>query len=634
MRRINTRTARLISVLVLVTFVLSFLVVASAAWAATGTITGSVVNIRSGPGTNYTKVGAITKGAQVEVIKQAGDWCEIRFAGNKTGWVSSSLISVKATSQSQPVVSTTSSSTVSATGSGTTTVEVTGTTVNLRQGPGTSYKVVGKVSKGTVLTVVDKSGDWYKITGQGIPVGYISSSLVKIRNNVATTGSSSTQGSVAQGTQNKAALVTGQVVNLRSGPGTSYSKVGQLVKGDTVQVLKSSSDWYLVKTESGAQGWVAGWLVQVVTSGSTPNMNQNTNQTADPPSNSASGGTTPNAPSNSQEPEASLPSRGSERYEPQPEPEPSPPETVPVVEGELTGITEIVAGNIQIVTVSLSVGTAYETKSESGHFVLTLKGIRKNSVGDVIGLDGKGATQVQVEERMEQYPITLLTFATIGKPVFGVTPSQGGKELKVFIKADLSARRTGQVRVVLDPGHGGKDPGAIGPAGTQEKDINLPIALEVGRILSLDGIDVAYTRTADVYLSLAERSQVANNADADLFVSIHCNGSTSPDKQGISTYYYAPADNQVLYSQEGDRRLLASSIQKALLSELARGDMGVRQGNFAVLRETVIPCALVETLFITNPEEETLLAQTSIQLRAAAAIAQGIKDYLVSIGRK
>jgi len=62
--------------------------------------------------------------------------------------------------------------------------------------------------------------------------------------------------------------------------------------------------------------------------------------------------------------------------------------------------------------------------------------------------------------------------------------------------------------------------------------------------------------------------------------------------------------------------------------------MGVRQGNFAVLRETVIPCALVETLFITNPEEETLLAQTSIQLRAAAAIAQGIKDYLVSIGRK
>jgi len=187
---------------------------------------------------------------------------------------------------------------------------------------------------------------------------------------------------------------------------------------------------------------------------------------------------------------------------------------------------------------------------------------------------------------------------------------------------------------VLDPGHGGKDPGAIGPAGTQEKDINLPIALEVGRILSLDGIDVAYTRTADVYLSLAERSQVANNADADLFVSIHCNGSTSPDKQGISTYYYAPADNQVLYSQEGDRRLLASSIQKALLGELARGDMGVRQGNFAVLRETVIPCALVETLFITNPEEETLLAQTSIQLRAAAAIAQGIKDYLVSIGRK
>jgi len=638
LKKYGNNRIRLVAMVVLVAFFLSFLVMVDAAWGATGTITGSVVNIRSGPGTSYTKVGAITKGAQVEVVKQTGEWCQIRYGGNKTGWVAASYISVKSGSGQTPSGSNTGSKTTGVTASRAevVAVQVTGAFVNLRQGPGTSYPVVAKVNKGAILTVVGTSGEWYRVTGPGVPSSYIASWLVQPLGSAGTPSAGAKTGdspTAPQTAQLQKAVVTGQTANLRSGPGTTYSKVGQVSKGDTLSLVKSSGDWHLVRTAGGTEGWVAGWLVAVQNpkpdsgSSSASGSSASESQGVSPSSPGSSG------PSGSSGTEVPVPSRGSERYEPQPEPEPPVPEALPVVEGELTGISEIVADNMQVVTVGMSSATAYETKSESGHFVLTLKGIRKSSVGDVVGLNGRGASQVQVEEKTGEYPVTVLTFAIIGNPVIGVTPSQGGKELKVFIKADLSARRTGQARVVLDPGHGGKDPGAIGPAGIQEKDINLPITMEVGRILSLDGVDVVYTRTADVYLSLAERSQIANSADADVFVSIHCNGSTNPDKQGISTYYYAPVENEVLYSQEGSRRMLASCIQKALLGELGRTDMGVRQGNFAVLRDTVIPCALVETLFITNPEEEMLLAQTTIQMRAAAAIARGIKDYLASIGR-
>ena len=136
------------------------------------------------------------------------------------------------------------------------------------------------------------------------------------------------------------------------------------------------------------------------------------------------------------------------------------------------------------------------------------------------------------------------------------------------------------------------------------------------------------TRSTDIRLDLNEIPQIANRANADVFVSIHCNGHTMPDKCGTETYYYAPEDNPTLAAQELQRSLLADMLQKKLAEKLGRTNRGVKQANYAVLRGTNMPSALVETAFITNPEEESLLKQDYFQEKAAQAIAEAIIEYL------
>ena len=181
--------------------------------------------------------------------------------------------------------------------------------------------------------------------------------------------------------------------------------------------------------------------------------------------------------------------------------------------------------------------------------------------------------------------------------------------------------------IVLDPGHGGSDPGAIGPTGFMEKDFNLATAQEAARLLRKEGAEVVLTRTTDVRLGattaedLEKRSRIANDHQADLFVSIHANASVSPATQGTEVYYYAHPENQAANLK------LARALQASLVRELGRKDRGVKASNFFVLRNIEMPGALIETAFISNPEEEGLLAQDWFQKQAAAAIVDGIKAY-------
>ena len=172
--------------------------------------------------------------------------------------------------------------------------------------------------------------------------------------------------------------------------------------------------------------------------------------------------------------------------------------------------------------------------------------------------------------------------------------------------------------VCCDPGHSDPDPGAIGPSGVQEKVITLAIALRVADILR-PVVDVVMTRTSDTDVSLERRAQIANDAGADLFLSIHANAHTDPSANGTETYHYPG-------SEAGKE--LAGAIQFDLVTQLKRRDRGVRNANFAVLRETNMPAALAEIAFISNPEEEALLETPAFQAKAAYAIATGIAGYL------
>jgi len=224
-------------------------------------------------------------------------------------------------------------------------------------------------------------------------------------------------------------------------------------------------------------------------------------------------------------------------------------------------------------------------------------------------------------------------------------------------------------KVVLDAGHGGKDPGR--PAKNySEKDIALSIVLKLGeKLKAIDDLDVVYTRDKDVFVDLKERGRIANDADADLFVSIHCNAfHTQVD--GTETYVLglhankqnfevAKHENSVIFLEDDyqekyegfdpnspeavigmtlmqedflDQSLsLASNIQNNFRDDLKRGDRGVKQAGFVVLHQTYMPSVLIETGFITNANEGAFLNSKSGQDKIAGAIFSAIKRYKKSL---
>lgn len=181
------------------------------------------------------------------------------------------------------------------------------------------------------------------------------------------------------------------------------------------------------------------------------------------------------------------------------------------------------------------------------------------------------------------------------------------------------------MRLCLDPGHGGYDPGAVGPTGLKEKDVTLAVALEAGALLGNSPIEVIFTRTSDQVpwpaeknRDLAMRSDIANRAAADLFASIHCNSTVGPGANGVETYYFQGSSNGAK---------AAGIIQTRLVQTLKLRDRGVKTADFYVLRKTTMPAVLIELAFISNPQEEQFLAQPDFKLRAARAIAQASADY-------
>jgi len=182
-----------------------------------------------------------------------------------------------------------------------------------------------------------------------------------------------------------------------------------------------------------------------------------------------------------------------------------------------------------------------------------------------------------------------------------------------------SVPKTG-TRVVIDPGHGGGDPGAIGIGGLREGDATLDISRQVVSLLKQQGIDATLTRTRDEEIDLEPRVQFAERANADVFVSIHANSfdADRTDVNGIETYYYSGGTGQ----------RLAQLVQSNLLQDLGARDRGVRTANFYVIKYTSMPAILVETGFVTGREDAARLASPTGRSQIAKAIARGILQYV------
>lgn len=251
-----------------------------------------------------------------------------------------------------------------------------------------------------------------------------------------------------------------------------------------------------------------------------------------------------------------------------------------------------------------------------------------------------------------------------GDPANKASPGVASKGAKKTRKNKRTQDR--KFVVVLDPGHGGKDPGAVGPAGTYEKDIVLSLAKRTKKVLesSRTGVEVRLTRSDDRYLTLVERTAMANTMGADLFISIHCNAARTSRARGIETYYLdnttdraslklAAKENfvtekkmrrtqdttnliladMITNSKVEDSVPLARYIQKSMIAHISKKypdtrDKGVKKAPFWVLTGATMPSVLLEVNFISNPQEEKRLRSSRYQQEVANSIAFGVTDYL------
>jgi N-acetylmuramoyl-L-alanine amidase len=781
---------------------IAIIILIDPALAASGTITGSVVNIRSGPGINYEIAGNLYQNTKVEVLEKNNDWVKIKTS-SLTGWVSSSLINIDAVKQ----------------------VRVTGDSVNLRSGPSTSTAIVGYALKGDILDLLNDEGEWYKVKNADGTICYIAAYLTEQAANSSGTSPGANQqnstnqqpslnnsapkvyfnnnqlifdvdpiidndrtlvplraifeamGAIVdwnQATKTVTAIkdntmvvltigstqptVNGQIwpldvpakiiqdrtlaplrfvgeafggtvnwdsatrtvyitsnnnnsannpnppqvssvyvsealINLRSGPSTSYAAISSAQQGEKLDVLAQQDGWYQV-SRGGNTAWVASWVVNTspvaITPGNPSNNNNNNSGNNTPPGNNNSTTVKPGViPADKLWVSTVKTKNGMEvviesgsKINPDLIEDGAQVKYIiknksvlntnelqrAIGDGKLK-VTSSNQSDSAVIEITMPAGIKYTTDSiDSGKteilsipnqivkvsrqvagskgdtiIVYTLGPCDFNSdlQGDTLEVNLK-STAVGLERLEYKYSSPVLdkmVIAQSGNSAKLIISTEDLGDYRVFQTEDdnainivlLAGERKNVKRenlVVIDPGHGGKETGAIG-FGVEEKDINLAIALKAGEILEEEGINVEYTRTRDTYVGLSERAEIANDLNAALFVCIHSNASTSPSACGTETYYYAPMDNVDLFWQKGERSRLANCIQEELIDALDTVDRGVKNNQaYTVLVKTEMPSVLIEVAFLSNERENDLLTSKNFQKKAAQAIADGILKYL------
>jgi N-acetylmuramoyl-L-alanine amidase len=299
-------------------------------------------------------------------------------------------------------------------------------------------------------------------------------------------------------------------------------------------------------------------------------------------------------------------------------------------------------------------------------FALTtsVAGTRKNPVGPRIITDDDGDNSTRKPPKSRRADV-LPPSAT---PPARVVISEGGEQVQAREARPTSSGDRSLIRalglkvgkIVIDPGHGGHDTGTIGSNGLEEKDLVLDVSLRLGKLLQQRlGADVVYTRDDDTFVPLETRTAIANQAEADLFVSVHANSSQNPESRGVETYYLnfttssdalevAARENAVsdqsihqlqqlvkniaLQEKVEESREFAADVQHALYTGLVSAtpaiqNRGVKKAPFVVLIGAKMPSILAEISFVSNPQDERKLRSPAYRQRIALALYRGIARY-------
>jgi len=254
-------------------------------------------------------------------------------------------------------------------------------------------------------------------------------------------------------------------------------------------------------------------------------------------------------------------------------------------------------------------GIAAKQSGKTAKIIISLK---KDSVYEVVNIFGRGKTSVELYDR--ENPSKELQAAWETKMLKQKTDAfKPYKYLPNYKSKDKSLRGK---TIVIDPGHGGRDPGGFSLHKIPEKNLTLPLARKVANYLQAAGATVYLTRNDDRTNSLRDIVKFANKVQADIFISIHYNVFYNQRVRGTETYYY-----------NRKSRRLGLTIHRSLVRGLKRKDRGLRRAMFYTIHHAKMPAILIEPLFISNSEEEKLARSSAFQNKTANAIAWGVKSY-------
>ena len=332
--------------------------------------------------------------------------------------------------------------------------------------------------------------------------------------------------------------------------------------------------------------------------------------------------TSPQKPETPQEPETPAVPETPEEPDVPTEPEtPVEPET-PAVEPDYTvSVPQKSSGGVLSWAAS-DTGVSPRVFTLDGRVVFDYPGGKLDKAGGTVAVNGPVVKTIRYNQYDHGYDDT----PYVARIVLDLQTGMTKEDLEISTTGgSVSIRQVGDPRplVVVDAGHGGKDPGAMYD-GYNEKDFVLPMALEVGQRLEAAGCRVIYSRDDDTYITLSDRADLANELGADIFISIHANAMPQkPDINGLETY---------CYKLGGQAEVLANYVHDAILEAASPEDRGVRTANYYVLRETDMPAILVETGYMSNADECQMLADATYQKTLARGIANGAIDYLQAAG--
>jgi N-acetylmuramoyl-L-alanine amidase len=550
------------------------------------------------------------------------------------------------------------------------TITISTSSLNVREGPGLSYRVIEKVSKGQTFTYSKEDGDWIQINLPGSKKGWVANWLIT---------KNASSGSSNHSTLGSQATVLTDGLRIRKGPGTGFQVIGSLNKGQAVDTIDKNENWIKINGSFG-EGWVSADFIQSA-SVSTPSPKKNPSATTkgmatvenlnvrtEPSLNARIVGKLGKGESVSilsfQRDWVKIDYKGASAWvssqfiqtkvDPPSSSAPQTPAASVIGTVTATALSVRSTGSLNgKILGSVQKGTSFQIIEEVNNWAKIE--YKKDSYGWVAGwfLSKSTSKEPTKEQTVKESTVTILYNGTNIRKGPNVQTSvvkraNAGDQFEVLslsnnwyqikladgskayvagwivsvsgpapqIEKPGAEKYLKDVTIVLDPGHGGRDGGTEGARGTLEKGVTLRTTTLLYDKLKASGANVILTRNNDTYISLRSRVSTAEYHNADAFISIHYDSINDRCVRGMTAYYYHTYQKQ-----------LATSVFSATVAKAKLKDRGVRQGDYHVLRENNQKAVLLELGYLSNPTEEMLINSSQFQESVATGIFQGLAQF-------